>query len=159
VQLPLVHPDESAAPAPGAAQPSREATGSLRILIADDNVDAADTLAALLQVMGHEVQTVHDGEAAVAAAAQFTPQVVILDIGMPRMNGYEACRRIRAQPHEKRPMLVALTGWGQEQDLAQSQAAGFDWHLVKPIEAEALEKLLEAQVRGTLRSEVKKDSA
>jgi signal transduction histidine kinase len=159
VQLPLVHPDESAAPAPGAAQPSREATGSLRILIADDNVDAADTLAALLQVMGHEVQTVHDGEAAVAAAAQFTPQVVILDIGMPRMNGYEACRRIRAQPHEKRPMLVALTGWGQEQDLAQSQAAGFDWHLVKPIEAEALEKLLEAQVRGTLRSEAKKDSA
>jgi CheY-like chemotaxis protein len=159
VQLPLVHPDEGASPAPGAAQPSREATGSLRILIADDNVDAADTLAALLQVMGHEVQTVHDGEAAVAAAAQFTPQVVILDIGMPRMNGYEACRRIRAQPHEKRPMLVALTGWGQEQDLAQSQAAGFDWHLVKPIEAEALEKLLEAQVRGTLRSEAKKDSA
>jgi signal transduction histidine kinase len=151
VQLPLVQPVNDAQPAQPEAQEPQHNARSLKILIADDNVDAADTLAALLQVMGHNVQAVHDGEAAVAAAAQFAPQVVVLDIGMPRMNGYEACRRIRAQPHDKPPMVVALTGWGQEQDLERSQAAGFDWHLVKPIEAEALEKLLEAQVLAAAR--------
>jgi CheY-like chemotaxis protein len=79
--------------------------------------------------------------------------VVILDIGMPRLNGYEACRRIRAREDGPRPLLVALTGWGQEQDVAQSQAAGFDRHLVKPIEAAALEKILDAQALAALRNE------
>jgi CheY-like chemotaxis protein len=93
--------------------------------------------------MGHTVTQVHDGEAAVTAAAKATHDVVILDIGMPRLNGYEACKRIRVQSGAKKPMLVALTGWGQEQDLEQSKAAGFDRHVVKPVEGETLEKLLE----------------
>ena len=161
VQLPLVQPVSDAQAAPAEVQEQHAAAGSLKILIADDNVDAADTLAALLEVMGHRVQAVHDGEAAVAAAAQSAPDVIVLDIGMPRMNGYDACRRIRAQHRDKPPMLVALTGWGQEQDLERSQAAGFDWHLVKPIEAEALEKLLEAHALGAARKgdNKKKDSA
>jgi CheY-like chemotaxis protein/nitrogen-specific signal transduction histidine kinase len=123
----------------GKQAPARE---PLTIVVADDNVDAAETLAVLLGVMGHRVIQVNDGEAAVAAALQSQPQVVILDIGMPRLNGYEACRRIRAQMHPP-PLMVALTGWGQEKDLAQSHEAGFAKHLVKPVGAEALEALLQ----------------
>jgi signal transduction histidine kinase len=142
VQLPLVTGQVVALPSPqGGAQQQAAAAQGLRVLVADDNVDAAETLAALLQFMGHQVMQVHDGEAAVAAAAQSQPQVVILDIGMPKLNGYEACRRIRQQAHAPQPMMVALTGWGQEQDLAQSRAAGFDQHLVKPVAAEALLEL------------------
>jgi CheY-like chemotaxis protein len=147
VQLPLVQG------VPAVTQPPRndahaEKSPSLKILVADDNVDAAETLGALLEVMGHEVKRVHDGEAAVNECVPFAPDVVVLDIGMPKLNGYEACRRIRAQKHARMPVLVALTGWGQEQDLAQSQAAGFDRHLVKPVEAEALEQLLVEVARG-----------
>jgi signal transduction histidine kinase len=139
VQLPLVHAAAESQPQRKHEQARAE---SLRILVADDNVDAAETLGTLLQVLGHTVTQVHDGEAAVAAAASAEHDLVVLDIGMPKLNGYEACKRIRAQAGAARPVLVALTGWGQEQDLAQSQAAGFDRHMVKPVEADALEKLL-----------------
>jgi signal transduction histidine kinase len=146
VQLPLVPADIGTLPAETreAETPAAPHSG-LRILVADDNVDAAETLAALLDVMGHTVTQAHDGEAAVAVAAQSPPQVAILDIGMPRLNGYDACRRIRAQLHPP-PVMVALTGWGQAQDLANSRAAGFDRHLVKPVGAEDLQALL-AEVR------------
>ena len=116
--------------------------GGLRILVADDNQDAADTLAALLEVMGHSVQSVHDGEAAVRAAAQFEPQLVLLDIGMPKLNGYEACRQIRALPRGAAMTLVAVTGWGQPDDRRQSRDAGFDQHLVKPVDPELLAELI-----------------
>jgi signal transduction histidine kinase len=160
VHLPLVQAVEGVSPpAPRhLREHHRDAPAALKILVADDNVDAADTLGALLEVMGHEVTKVHDGEAAVTAAAAFEPHVVILDIGMPRLNGYEACRRIRAREDGPRPLLVALTGWGQEQDVAQSQAAGFDRHLVKPIEAAALEKILDAQALAALRNEGRQGS-
>jgi len=161
VHLPLVQALEGSAADARPAKAQHEVSSQLKILVADDNVDAADTLGALLEVMGHEVMKVHDGEAAVAAVGPFAPNVVILDIGMPRLNGYEACRRIRALPRTgpKRPVLVALTGWGQEQDIAQSQAAGFDRHLVKPIEAVQLEQLLDAQALAAARGDGEKDSA
>jgi len=113
-----------------------------RILIADDNVDSAASLAMMLELMGNEVRTAHDGVEAVEAAAAFRPGVIILDIGMPRMNGYEACRRIREQSWSDGVVIAALTGWGQEEDKRQSAEAGFDHHLVKPVEPAALEGLL-----------------
>jgi len=93
--------------------------------------------------MGHEVREVHDGEAAVQAAASFDPHLLLLDIGMPRMTGYEACARIRRLPGGERRTLVAVTGWGQPQDLQRSQEAGFDRHLVKPIDPQLLGPLIE----------------
>ena len=116
--------------------------GELRILIADDNQDAAGTLAILLEMMGHQVRQVNDGAAAVAAAAEFDPEVVLLDIGMPKLNGYEACRAIRQLPGGKAATVVAITGWGQPGDLRASQDAGFDQHLVKPFDPALLTDLL-----------------
>jgi signal transduction histidine kinase len=113
-----------------------------RVLVADDNVDAAASLAMMLEFMGNEVRTAHDGIAAVEAAAAFRPDVILLDIGMPRMNGYDACRQIREQPWGRGIAIAALTGWGQEEDKRQSREAGFDHHLVKPVEPAALEALL-----------------
>jgi len=110
------------------------------VLVADDNHDAAQTLAVLLEVMGHEVRVAVDGQEAVDLAVSFAPDVVLLDIGMPRMDGYAAARRIK----EKRPtaMLIAVTGWGRREDMREAAAAGFDHHLVKPVQPEQLVKLL-----------------
>ena len=113
-----------------------------RILVVDDNVDAADSLGELLEMLGNEVCTANDGEAGVAVAAQFRPDVVLMDIGMPKLNGYEAARRIRQQPWGRGMVLVALTGWGQEEDRKKSGDAGFDHHLVKPVDIDALMKLM-----------------
>jgi CheY-like chemotaxis protein/two-component sensor histidine kinase len=113
-----------------------------RILIADDNRDAADSLAMMLRLAGHHVHAVHDGQEAVEAAGWFRPEVALLDIGMPRLNGYEACRRIRVEPWGKNTVLVAITGWGQEEDKRRATEAGFDEHLTKPVEPAALERLL-----------------
>ncbi len=145
VRLPLAaEPTQNAEPGEQGAD-DRFATGAqLRILIADDNQDAAATLAMLLELMGHQVQHVHDGEAAVAAAAEFDPQVVLLDIGMPKLNGYEACRKIRAHAGGVAMTVVAVTGWGQPDDRRASQSAGFDRHLVKPVDPAALADLLAA---------------
>ena len=135
------------------AEPAQGADGALRVLVADDNKDAADTLAALLEVMGHNVRYVHDGEAAVQMATEFDPQLVLLDIGMPRLNGYEACRQIRALPRGSAMTLVAITGWGQPEDRRQSREAGFDQHLVKPVEPDVLAQLLAKIVaQGGLRT-------
>ena len=142
VTLPLSTAAAPTAPEPTAA-PRVAPGGGLRVLVADDNVDAAETLAALLAEMGHEVREVHDGEAAVQAAASFDPHLLLLDIGMPKMTGYEACARIRRLLGGERRTLVAVTGWGQPQDLQRSQEAGFDRHLVKPIDPQLLGPLME----------------
>jgi CheY-like chemotaxis protein len=113
-----------------------------RILVVDDNVDAAESLAMMLRIMGNDVHLAHDGQAAVEAAKKLRPDLILLDIGMPKLNGYEACRRIRGQLSGRQPAIVALTGWGQEEDKRRSSEAGFDHHLVKPIEPAALVKLL-----------------
>ncbi len=119
-----------------------------RILVADDNQDAADSLALLLTMMGGEVRTAYEGLAALEAAAAFRPDVIVLDIGMPGLNGYEAARCIREQTWGKAPLLIALTGWGQEEDRRQSEEAGFDHHLAKPVEPNVLLRLL-AEPTGT----------
>jgi CheY-like chemotaxis protein len=113
-----------------------------RILVVDDNQDAAASLALLLNIAGNETHTAHDGLQAIEAAARFRPDMIILDIGLPKMNGYEACRRIREQPWGKNIVLVALTGWSLDEDSPQSKDAGFDHHLVKPVEFDALKGLL-----------------
>jgi len=113
-----------------------------RILVVDDNQDSAMSLGMMLKLMGNETHTAHDGLAAVNAAEQFRPDIILLDIGLPKLNGHDACRRIREQAWSKGMVIVALTGWGQEDDRRRSQEAGFDHHLVKPVEIAALEKLL-----------------
>ncbi len=115
---------------------------SLRVLVVDDNRDGADSLAEMLRILGNDTRTAYDGEEAVAAAADYRPDVVLLDIGLPRLNGYEACRRIRAQPGGKGVILIAQTGWGQEEDIRLSREAGFDRHLVKPVDPYDLMQVL-----------------
>jgi signal transduction histidine kinase len=113
-----------------------------RILVVDDLEDSAESLAMLLRLLGCEVFTAHDGLEAVEAATEFAPDVVLLDIGLPKLDGYEVCRRIRELPHGRETILVAVTGWGQEEDRRKAQEAGFDQHMVKPVEPAAIEKLL-----------------
>ena len=108
----------------------------------DDNEDSADSLATMLELMGHTTRTAYDGLAAVETAAEFGPDVVLLDIGLPRLDGYEACRRIRQQAWGEKMVLIAQTGWGQEEDRNRARDAGFDHHLVKPIPPATLRKLL-----------------
>jgi signal transduction histidine kinase/CheY-like chemotaxis protein len=116
--------------------------GALRILVVDDNRDALESLAMLLRLSGHEVETANDGLAGVETAAHYRPQLMLLDIGMPRLDGYGACRRIRDQTWGSGIRIVAMTGWGQEDDRRKSAAAGFDGHLVKPVAPAALQQLL-----------------
>lgn len=115
-----------------------------RILVADDNVDSADSLALLLRMSGNQVETAYDGLQAVEAAERFRPDAVLLDIGMPRLDGYDACRRIRQQPWGEGMLLIAQTGWGQEEDHRRTREAGFDGHLLKPIDHAVLLELLAA---------------
>lgn len=115
-----------------------------RILIADDNVDAVASMAMLLELMGNEVAVAHDGQQACDIAVVFQPSVVILDIGMPKLNGYAACRLMRTQAWSADATIIALTGWGQAEDQRRSDEAGFDHHLVKPIDPAVLEKLISA---------------
>jgi PAS domain S-box-containing protein len=121
-----------------------EPVAGRRILIVDDNEDGAESLAMLLALDGHETRTVHDGLEALKAAEEFRPHTVLLDIGLPKLNGYEVCRRLRSEPWGKDLVLVALTGWGQVEDRQRSRDAGFDAHIVKPIDHSALRKLLAA---------------
>jgi PAS domain S-box-containing protein len=146
-----VHLPRQSAPAP--TQPrAADTAGSpppLRVLVVDDNHDAALTLAMLLELLGHQTTTVHDGEAALLAAERDRPDIVLLDIGMPGMDGYEVARRMRQQPWAEGITLIALTGWGQERDKSLSRAAGFDHHLVKPAEPATLKALLSEAQRRT----------
>ena len=124
------------------ARVAREPRGS-RILVVDDNQDAADTLARYLtRVMGGRVEVAYDGPAAVDAARRFRPEIVLLDIGLPGMSGYEVAERLRSGPETGGALLIALTGWGQDEDRRRSKAAGIDFHLVKPVDLDAIQDLL-----------------
>ena len=120
----------------------------------DDNQDAADSLAMLLRLQGHEVRVAYSGMAALEMTKTYTPDVVFLDIGMPGMDGYEAARRIREQPGLGKTVLAALTGWGQQEDRRRTAEAGFNHHLVKPPEPHLLESLLAGE--GQHSSRIKK---
>jgi two-component system CheB/CheR fusion protein len=113
-----------------------------RVLVVDDNVDVAESLGLLLRLGGHEVRVVHDGLAALEQVQADPPELVFLDIGMPGMDGNEVARRLRQQPGLDGLVLIALTGWGTSEDRRQTAEAGFDHHLVKPVEPEELEQLL-----------------
>jgi len=134
--------------AEGPGQPRREEKSHpstalrRRILVVDDNVDAAESLALLLQLKGHEVQVAHDGPTALKTAVQFRPEAVLLDIGLPRMDGYQVAQQIREQSWGSNVLVVALTGYGQDEDRQRSAAAGFNAHLIKPVGLEVLSQLL-----------------
>ena len=117
------------------------ATGR-RILVVDDNLDSAESLALLLGLQGHEVSTATDGPAAVTAARSFRPEIVFLDIGLPRMDGYEVARRMRTEPGLTGVTLIAMTGYGREEDVRRALESGFDRHLVKPLDFAQLGALL-----------------
>jgi signal transduction histidine kinase/ActR/RegA family two-component response regulator len=125
-----------------AEPPAMNAFPARRILIVDDNQDASDTLGTLLETLGATVRVAHTGREALDALDEFGPDSVVLDIGMPDMDGYEVARRIRAHPKHAEVLLIALTGWGQESDQRQAQIAGFDQHIVKPLRLEKLRELL-----------------
>jgi PAS domain S-box-containing protein len=142
VRLPLIH-----VPAPSRRLDSEheleaEETGGLRVLVVDDNIDSADSLSQVMQILGYPVAVAHDGVEAVAAAASWRPAIVLMDIGMPRMSGLEAARAIRASPGGEAIWLIALSGWGQSEDRRKSSEAGFDHHFVKPVDVEALIELI-----------------
>jgi CheY-like chemotaxis protein len=140
VQLPLVdHPAEKR---PEAVPKRNAKSAPKRILLVDDNRDAAHGMASLLERRGNEVVLAHDGAEAVKAAEHYRPNVILMDVGMPEMNGYDATRRIREQAWGRSIFIVALTGWGQESDRADSREAGCDAHLVKPVRLAQLEDVL-----------------
>ena len=119
---------------------------ALRILVADDNTDAAEMLAALLQINGHITEIANDGNSAYRIATQLVPDVAILDIGMPGLNGYEVAQLMKNSPITQATLLIALTGWGAEHDQLRAKEAGFDFHLTKPTELSTIENLI-AQIK------------
>ena len=138
VRLPLGTMPQQDQGATGVA-PVQSAIGpARRILVVEDNLDAAESLATLIELMGHEVRSVHDGASALETAAAFRPDVVLMDIGLPDIDGYEVAPRLRQQPGLERIALAALTGWGQEEDRLRARTAGFDHHFVKPIDVDGL---------------------
>jgi signal transduction histidine kinase/ActR/RegA family two-component response regulator len=154
IRLPLLVDPAVEAPGAAAARPSEtvepiaSSVEPCRVLVVDDNADAAEGVAAMLRMCGHEVMTAEDGVAALHLAESFAPDVALLDLGMPRLDGYETARRIREQPSGRRMALVALTGWGQPRDRDSTRQAGFDAHLVKPIASEELLETLRRIRRG-----------
>jgi PAS domain S-box-containing protein len=146
VRLPHAVAKPQAASSLGAHPPLGAANGGARarLLVADDNRDAATTLATVLEMSGYEVHTAYSGAEALEAGVHFQPQAVLLDIGMPGMTGYETARRIRLEAWGRRVILIAVTGWGQDEDKRKAQVAGFDHHLTKPVDPEEIERLLGA---------------
>jgi CheY-like chemotaxis protein len=144
IRLPAVVSD---AEQPHAEDSGAMTTSSLRTLIVDDNRDAADSLAMLLRITGNEIRTAYDGLEALQAAKEFQPDVVLLDIGLPKMDGHEVAQQLRREPWGQRMCLIAVTGWSDEADRAKSRAAGFDHHLVKPLDTAHLARLLDAVER------------
>jgi CheY-like chemotaxis protein/two-component sensor histidine kinase len=142
VRLPALEERAQAAPETQGDEGPRADRPKRRILVVDDNRDSAISMAMMLKLTGNEVRTAHDGIEAVEVAAEFRPQVILMDVGMPRLNGYEATHRIRQQPWGRPVTIIALTGWGQEGDKLHSQAAGCNAHLVKPVNLPDLERLL-----------------
>ena len=120
---------------------------SKKVLVVDDNTDAADSLATLLGVMGYEVRIAYDGPEAIEAADEFQPAVALLDIGLPKLSGYDIARHVR-QKHGADVLLVAITGWGQEEDRRKAREAGFDHHFTKPADFEVLLKLIDKELKA-----------
>jgi PAS domain S-box-containing protein len=145
VRLPIA---TSAARSVAAAEFPQDKQAGRRILIADDNKDAAQTLALLLEMSGHDVRVVHDGRAALSLAHTFRPEAAFLDIGMPQLDGHEVARALRREPWGANIYLIALTGWGQEGDRQRAIQAGFDRHLTKPIDPDSLEELIWREARS-----------
>lgn len=131
-----------AAVTPPASQDPSVPPACLRVLVVDDNTDSTQSMAMLLGLQGHETRTALDGQAALEAAQVFRPELILLDIGLPGMNGYEVARRLRTELHMDETVLIAMTVYGHEQDRLQAQAAGFNDHLVKPVEPAALQRVL-----------------
>ena len=148
IYLPMhTRPAEKApATAPRRGAPSR------RVMVVDDNADDANTLCSILEFFGHTVRCVYDGTSALAAAESFRPDVILLDIGLPGMDGYEIARQIRAHPALRATRLIAVTGYGQNADRARSLEAGFDHHLTKPVDADKLHQLLSSGVESAGRA-------
>jgi two-component system CheB/CheR fusion protein len=142
VYLPALPSQSKAAEVPQASKQRSASCAGLRVLVVDDNVDSADTLAFILKLSGHDVRTAYAGDTALEEAGSFVPQVVVLDIGLPRMSGYEVARRLREQPEMKASFLIALTGYGQDEDRQRTMSAGFDHHLIKPVDPEKLQFLI-----------------
>lgn len=115
-----------------------------RLLVVDDNKDAAESMSMLLEMWGHEVAFAYDGPSAIETAEQWRPEAVFLDIGLPGMDGYQVAERLRALPQAKDAVLIAITGYGQEDDRLRSQRAGIDYHLVKPVAPDALRNLIDS---------------
>jgi len=131
----------SLATAPSAVEATTNPTRR-RVLVVDDNHDGAETLSMLLELAGYEIRVAYDGLAALDAVAEFHPDAILLDIGLPLLNGYDVCRRIRDEPANAGVLIVAVTGWGQESDRQRSRSVGFDEHLVKPVDPTELLQLL-----------------
>ncbi len=140
LRLPVARPPAAASPSP--SKRLVRAPQPFRILVADDNTDAADTLGMLLESMGHSARVAYDGLEAIEAAQDFQPEVAFIDVGMPRLNGLDACRRLRADHGSDAMVLIALTGWGQDEDRRRTREAGFDHHMVKPVDPTQLIRIL-----------------
>jgi DNA-binding response OmpR family regulator len=124
-----------------------KAVSGKRVLVVEDNVDSADTMQMLLEISGYEARAAYDGTAAISIAREFEPHAVLLDIGLPRKDGYEVARELRALAQTRSSLLVALTGFGHEDDRQRASEAGFDAYQVKPVDPAALQKLLDAYFR------------
>jgi PAS domain S-box-containing protein len=155
LRLPVAPAGASQPPAMDGEAHGVQPASPRRILIVDDNVDAADSLGRLLEMMGHEVRLTYDGEAGIQKAKALLPDIVLCDIGMPKVNGYDVARVIRAEAWGRNTVLVALTGWSREHNSAMSGEAGFDHHLVKPVEPAALMKVLAGKRQVTAAHAVK----
>ena len=139
MRLPVVPAAEPLPPSPP-TETVRPTGPSLRVLVVDDNVDTATSLALLLRESGHDVRTAHDGPTALEAALDYQPDVALMDIGLPGLDGFEVAKRMRQQPILQKAVLVAMTGYGKESD--RSQEAGFDHYLVKPVQFEKVHEIL-----------------
>ena len=120
-----------------------------RLLVVDDNMDAADILVMTLQMFGHEVQVAYSGQAALETAVEYQPECVLLDIGLPEMDGYQVAQHLRQQPQTKDVWLIAMTGYGQDSDRQRTKEAGFDHHFVKPVDPQKLQNLLVTLAKQT----------
>lgn len=113
-----------------------------KVLVVDDNVDGAEMLSMLIGILGHDTRTANNGLTAIEIAKTYQPEVILLDLGLPEIDGIEVCRRLRADPQFSKTTIIALTGWGGDEDRRKTSEAGFDRHLVKPVESGALEEVL-----------------